>query len=86
MLEQIIKEEIETIIREKGLTQIIKDIVREKMSDENIQQVIEDEIDKLLPEVVMESVKYQLEDSDIVHNATYRKIKEMVENRILDWK
>jgi len=30
MLEEIIKDEIETIIQEKGLTQIIKDIVKEK--------------------------------------------------------
>ena len=95
MLEQIIKEEIETLIRKKGLDNIIKDIVREKMSDENIQQTIENEIDKLLPEAVRESVKYQLEDSDIIHNAVYRKMKEnavyrkmkeMVENRILNWR
>jgi len=86
MLENIIKDEIETIIQEKGLTQIIKDIVRKKMSNENIQQIIEMEIDKLLPEAVMESVQYQLSDSDIVHNATHRKLKEMIENRILNWK
>ena len=86
MLEQIIKDEIETIIQEKGLTKTIKDIVRQKMSNENIQQIIEMEIDKLLPEAVMESVQYQLSDSDIVHNATHRKLKEMIENRILNWK
>jgi len=45
MLEEIIKDEIETIIQEKGLTQIIKDVVRSKMSNENIQQIIEMEID-----------------------------------------
>jgi len=86
MLEQIIKEEIETLIREKGLTQIIKDIVRSKMSDENIQKTIENEVNKLLPEAVLKSVEYQLSDSDVIHNATYRKLKEMVENKISDWK
>ena len=62
MLEEIIKDEIETIIEEKGLTQIIKDVVRQKMSNENIQQIIEMEIDKLLPEAISESVRYQLVD------------------------
>jgi len=78
MLEQIIKDEIETIIEEKGLTQIIKDIVRSKMSNENIQQIIEMEIEKLLPEAISKSVRYQIEDNEAVH--------EMVKTRMTDWK
>lgn len=86
MLTQIIKEEIEKLIEEKGLESIIKDIVKAKMSSENIQQIIEMEINKLLPDAVRESVQYQLEDSDVIHNATHRKMKEMVETRVRDWK
>jgi len=86
MLEQIIKDEIETIIQEKGLTQIIKDIVRNKMSDENIQQIIEMEIDKLLPEAIAESVSYQLLDNGAVHNMVYVKLQDMVRDKISDWK
>lgn len=86
MLEQIIKEEIETLIREKGLDNIIKDIIREKMSDENIQQTIENEIDKLLPVAISESVRYQVEDNEVVHDMVCSKLKEIVENRISDWR
>ena len=86
MLEQIIKDEIETIIQEKGLTQIIKDIVRRKMSNENIQQIIEMEIDKLLPEAIAESVSYQLLDNGVVHNMVYVKLQDMVRDKISDWK
>jgi len=86
MLEQIIKDEIETIIQEKGLTKIIKDIVRQKMSNENIQQIIETEIDKLLPEAIAESVSYQLLDNGAVHNMVYVKLQDMVRDKISDWK
>lgn len=86
MLEQIIKDEIETIIQEKGLTQIIKNIVKNKMSDENIQQIIEMEINKLLPEAIAESVRYQIEDNEAVHDMVYVKLKEMVKDKISDWK
>jgi len=86
MLEEIIKDEIETIIQEKGLTQIIKDIVRSKMSNENIQQIIEMEIDKLLPEAISESVRYQLLDNGAVHNTVYVKLQDMVRDKISDWK
>ena len=86
MLEQIIKDEIETIIQEKGLTQIIKDIVRNKMSDDNIQQIIEMEIDKLLPEAISESVRYQLVDDGEVNYMVHERLKEMVRDKISDWK
>ena len=86
MLEQIIKDEIETIIQEKGLTKIIKDIVRSKMSNENIQQTIEMEIDKLLPEAISESVRYQIEDNEAIHDMVYEKLKNMVRDKIIDWK
>jgi len=86
ILEQIIKDEIDTIIQEKGLEQIIKDIVRSKMSNENIQQIIEMEIDKLLPEAIAESVKYQLLDNGAVHDMVYDKLKDMVRDKISDWK
>ena len=86
MLEQIIKDEIETIIQEKGLTQIIKDIVRNKMSDENIQQIIEMEIDKLLPEAISESVSYQLLDNGEVNYMVHEKLKDMVRDKVADWK
>jgi len=86
MLEQIIKDEIETIIQEKGLTQIIIDIIRQKMSNENIKQIIEMEIDKLLPEAISESVRYQIEDNEAVHDMVYGKLKEMVKTRMVDWK
>ena len=86
MLEQIIKDEIETIIQEKGLTKIIKDVVRSKMSNENIQKIIEIEIDKLLPEAISESVGYQLLDNGAVHNMVYDKLKDMVKDKISDWK
>jgi len=56
------------------------------MANENIQQIIEMEIDKLLPEAVMQSVKYQLDDSDIIHNVVYGKMKGMIENKVADWK
>jgi len=85
MLEQIIKDEIETIIEEKGLTQIIKDIVRSKMSNENIQQIIEMEIEKLLPEAIAESVRYQIEDNEAIHDMVYDKLKNMVKDKISDW-
>jgi len=86
MLEQIIKDEIETIIQEKGLTKTIKDIVRQKMSNENIQQIIEMEIEKLLPEAISESVSYQLLDNGAVHDMVYEKLKDMVRDKISDWK
>ena len=86
MLEQVIKDEIETVIQEKGLTQIIKDIVRSKMSNENIQQIIEMEIDKLLPEAIAESVRYQLLDDEAVNYIVYEKLRDMVKNKISDWK
>jgi len=86
MLEEIIKDEIETIIQEKGLTQIIKDIVRNKMSNENIQQIIEMEIKKLLPKAIAESVSYQLLDNGAVHNMVYVKLQDMVRDKISDWK
>jgi len=86
MLEQIIKDEIETIIQEKGLTKIIKDVVRSKMSNENIQKIIEIEIDKLLPEAISESVGYQLLDNGAVHNMVYVKLQDMVRDKISDWK
>ena len=85
MLEEIIKEEIEVIIQEKGLKKIIKDIVRKKMSDENIQQIIEMEIDKLLPEAISESVRYEIEDNEAVHGMVYDKLSEMVKNKISGW-
>ena len=85
MLEQIIKDEIETIIQEKGLNQIIKDIVRQKMSNENIQQIIEMEIEKLLPEAIAESVRYQIEDNEAIHDMVYDKLKNMVKDKISDW-
>ena len=84
MLEEIIKDEIETIIQEKGLNQIIKDIVRQKMSNENIQQIIEMEIEKLLPEAIAESVRYQLLDNSAVHDMVYDKLKDMVRDKIND--
>ena len=86
MLEQIIKDEIETIIQEKGLTQIIKDIVRNKMSFVNIQQIIEMEIDKLLPEAIAESVRYQILDNSAIHDMVHEKLKDMVRDKISDWK
>ena len=86
MLEKIIKDEIETIIQEKGLTKIIKDIVRNKMSNENIQQIIEMEINKLLPEAIAESVRYQIEDNEAIHDMVYGKLKDMVKDKISDWK
>jgi len=86
MLEEIIKDEIETIIQEKGLTKIIKDIIRSKMSNENIHKIIEMEIDKLLPEAIAESVSYQLLDNGAVHEMVYEKLKDMVKNKISDWK
>ena len=86
MLENIIKEEIDTIIQEKGLTKIIKDIVRSKMSNENIQQTIEMEIDKLLPEAISESVRYQIEDNEAIHDMVYEKLGDVVKNKISDWK
>ena len=85
MLEEIIKDEIETIIQEKGLNQIIKDIVRQKMSNENIQQIIEMEIEKLLPEAIAESVRYQIEDNEAIHDMVYDKLKNMVKDKISDW-
>jgi len=86
MLEQIIKDEIETIIQEKGLEQIIKDIIRQKMSNENSQQIIEMEIDKLLPEAIAESVRYQLVDDGEVNYMVHEKLKDMVKDKISDWK
>jgi len=86
MLEQIIKEEIEIIIQEKGLTQIIKDVVSQKMSNENIQKIIEMEIDKLLPEAIAESVRYQLVDDGEVNYMVHERLKEMVKDKISDWK
>ena len=86
MLEEIIKDEIETIIQEKGLTQIIKDIVKNKMSNENILQIIEMEIEKLLPEAIAESVRYQILDNGAVHNMVYVKLQDMVRDKISDWK
>jgi len=86
MLEEIIKDEIETIIEEKGLTQIIKDVVRQKMSNENIQQIIEMEIDKLLPEAISESVRYQLVDDGEVNYMVHERLKDMVRDKISDWK
>jgi len=86
MLEQIIKDEIETIIQEKGLTQIIKDIVHSKMSNENIQQIIEMEIEKLLPEAIAESVRYQLVDDGEVNYMVHERLKDMVRDKISDWK
>jgi len=86
MLEEIIKDEIETIIQEKGLTQIIKDIVKNKMSNENILQIIEMEIEKLLPEAIAESVRYQLVDDGEVNYMVHERLKEMVRDKISDWK
>jgi len=86
MLEQIIKDEIEIIIQEKGLTQIIKDIVRQKMSNENIQQIIEMEINKLLPEAIAESVSYQLVDNGEVNYMVHERLQDMVKDKISDWK
>ena len=86
MLEEIIKDEIETIIQEKGLTQIIKDIVKNKMSNENILQIIEMEIEKLLPEAIAESVRYQLVDDREVNYMVHERLKEMVRDKISDWK
>jgi len=86
MLEQIIKDEIETIIQEKGLAEIIKNVVKKKMSDENIQQIIEMEIDKLLPEAIAESIRYQLVDDGEVNYMVYEKLKDMVKDKISDWK
>jgi len=86
MLTQIIKDEIETIIQEKGLEQIIKDIVQKKMSNENIQKIIEMEIDKLLPEAIAESVRYQIEDNEAIHDMVYEKLGDVVKNKISDWK
>jgi len=86
MLEEIIKDEIETIIQEKGLAQIIKDIVRSKMSNENIQRIIEMEIDKLLPEAISGSVRYQLLDDEAVNYIVYEKLRDMVKDKISDWK
>ena len=56
------------------------------MSNENIQQIIETEIDKLLPEAIAESVSYQLLDNGAVHEMVYEKLKDMVKNKISDWK
>ena len=86
MLEQIIKDEIEIIIQEKGLEQIIKDVVRSKMSNENILKIIEMEIDKLLPEAISESVRYQLLDDEAVNYIVYEKLRDMVKSKISDWK
>ena len=86
MLEQIIKDEIETIIQEKGLAEIIKNVVKKKMSDENIQQIIEMEIDKLLPEAIAESIRYQLVDDGEVNYMVCEKLKDMVKDKISDWK
>ena len=68
------------------LGQIIKDIVRQKMSNENIQQIIEMEIDKLLPEAIAESVRYQIEDNEAIHDMVYGKLKDMVKEKMSDWK
>ena len=68
------------------LEQIIKDIVRQKMSNENIQQIIEMEIDKLLPEAIAESVRYQIEDNEAIHDMVYEKLGDVVKNKISDWK
>jgi len=68
------------------LEQIIKDIVRQKMSNENIQQIIEMEIDKLLPEAIAESVRYQIEDNEAIHDMVYGKLKDMVKEKMSDWK
>jgi len=86
MLTQIIKDEIETIIQEKGLEQIIKDIIKNKMSNENIQKIIEMEIDKLLPEAIAESVRYQLVDDGEVNYMVHERLKDMVRDKISDWK
>ena len=44
------------------------------------------EIDKLLPEAIAESVRYQLLDNSAVHDMVYDKLKDMVKNKISDWK
>ena len=44
------------------------------------------EIDKLLPEAIAESVRYQIEDNEAIHDMVYEKLGDVVKNKISDWK
>ncbi len=86
MLEEIIKRQIEDYIIENNLKGVINNIVKEKLSDDNIRKTVEMEINKLLPKAISESVRYQIEDNEVIHNMVYGKLGEMVRDKISDWK
>ena len=86
MLEERIKQQIEIYLIEHDLKDVINNIVKDKLSDKNIKKTVEVEIEKLLPEAISESVKYQIEDNEAIHNMVYGKLQQMVRNKISDWK
>jgi hypothetical protein len=86
MLEEMIKQEIKEYIIKHNLKGVINNMVKEKLSDENIKKTVEMEINKLLPNAISESIRYELEDNSAINEMVYYKLKEMVKNKISDWK
>jgi hypothetical protein len=78
MLEEMIKRQIEVYLIENGLKDVVNNIVEEKLSDENIKKTVEAEIDKLLPEAISKSIKYQIEESDAIYNIIDSKLKDFI--------
>lgn len=80
--DKIIEEVIEKAVDKSDLNKIVYDAVEKYLDENNLEKYI----NEFLPKYINNEIDYILEDSDEIRELVWKKLENVLKNKIKTWK